>query len=132
MYRYHIFSRYRYQQLEPIFVLVMYRYHIFSRYRYQQLEPIPPILFHLLSTINKSFCKQHLRMYLVNLAFYCIFEFFSRYLFIIIHYNIIANLQKKVEQIKQYFFIAEYYTNGSNTIIQRKSAYLTNTKKSKN
>ena len=60
------------------------------------------------------------------------FEFYFRYLFISIHYNIIPDLQKKVEQIKQYFFIAENYTNGLNTIIQRKSAYLKNTKDQKN
>ena len=31
--------------------------------------------FYLLSTSNKSFCKQYQRMYLVNLAFYCILNF---------------------------------------------------------
>ena len=35
-----------------------------------------PDTFYLLSTINKSLCKQHKRMYLVNLAFYCILNFF--------------------------------------------------------
>ena len=67
------------------FIVVMYRYHIFNRYRYyyryQHLEPIPilpipPILFHLLGTINKSFCKQHQRMHLLNLACFYIWNIF--------------------------------------------------------
>ena len=33
-------------------------------------------IFYLMSTSNKSFCKQYQRMYLVNLAFYCILNFF--------------------------------------------------------
>ena len=69
-------------------------------------------------------------MYLVNLAFYCILNFFW-YLSIITYCNIIPNLQKKVEQFKQYFLIAEYYTNGLNAIVERKSTFLTNTKDQK-
>ena len=71
----------------------------FSRYyRYQHLESIPilPILFNLLGTINKSFCKQHQRMHLLNLACFYIWNiFYMWYLSLFIVNNIVANLKKK-------------------------------------
>ena len=71
--------------LFELFVVSITQENVYTRdvsiYQYQHLEPIlilsiPPILFYLLSINNKSFCKQYQRMYLVNLAFYCILNIF--------------------------------------------------------
>ena len=68
--------------------------------RVDLILPIPPILFHLLSTINKNFCKPHQRMYLLNLACYCILNFFWVSLFIT---RILQNCKRKLNKSSRWF-----------------------------